>query len=88
MLLRIQRIGNFTRRFRSFSSDIEGEAINPYWTSMERRVVNRRTKPKGDGPSGRSDVSAHKTEEDHWLQAGVYDYQGAQLQLEKTPVKK
>ena len=49
----------------------EEEGIQSHWLSMESRVTRRRTKLAGEGPSGRSAVP--KSEEDMWLEAGVYD---------------
>ncbi len=48
--------------------------IQPMWTAMESRVTRRGLPRKLDGvpsPAGRTNVK--KTEEDHWLEAGVYD---------------
>jgi len=42
--------------------------LQPHWQSLERRVTGR--KPRRDGPSGRSNM--RKSEEDYWLEAGVY----------------
>jgi hypothetical protein len=34
---------------------IDEETLQAHWASMERRVKNRKPKPKGEGPSGRTD---------------------------------
>lgn len=47
------------------------ENIDPHWKSMESRVMNRKLKKKGEGPSGRSRVPP--SEEEYWLEAGVYE---------------
>lgn len=44
------------------------EDIQPYWKALESRVVNR--KSRRDGVSGR--FGERKSEEDYWLEAGVY----------------
>ena len=43
--------------------------IHPYWKALESRVVKR--KVSITGKSGRSEV--RKSDEDFWLDAGVYD---------------
>lgn len=47
----------------------ELEEIHPHWRAMESRVINR--KLSSTGKSGRSEV--RKSDEDYWLEAGVYD---------------
>ena len=44
--------------------------IQPHWLAMERRVLHRKPKLKGEGPSGRGAVP--KCEEDMWLEGGAY----------------
>jgi hypothetical protein len=46
--------------------------VQSMWTSMESRVTKRRLPAKlVPGASSRSNIK--KSEEDHWLQSGVYD---------------
>eukprot|EP00579_Thalassiosira_antarctica_P006764 CAMPEP_0201886986 /NCGR_PEP_ID=MMETSP0902-20130614/23736_1 /ASSEMBLY_ACC=CAM_ASM_000551 /TAXON_ID=420261 /ORGANISM="Thalassiosira antarctica, Strain CCMP982" /LENGTH=203 /DNA_ID=CAMNT_0048416761 /DNA_START=31 /DNA_END=642 /DNA_ORIENTATION=- len=51
----------------------EYEDVQPMWKSMESRVTKRRslTLEQSGGKSGRRNV--RKSEEDLWLEAGVYD---------------
>ena len=54
---------------RPLESAIEAAVVlDPHWGSLERRVTGR--KPRRDGPSGR--LNLRKSEEDYWLEAGVY----------------
>jgi hypothetical protein len=48
----------------------EYDNIDPYWKMMESRVINRKTKKKGEGKSGRSEVPP--TDEEFWHRAGLY----------------
>lgn len=49
------------------------EDLQPMWQAMERRVKNRPPpSPKGNGKSGRTNIK--KTEEDVWLEQGLYDH--------------
>jgi hypothetical protein len=52
--------------------DVMDEEIQPYWKALESRVKNRKSRIAGiNGQSGR--VGVRKTEEDFWLEAGLYD---------------
>ena len=42
------------------------------WQAMERRVKNRPPPRKEEGKSGRRNIK--KTEEDVWLEQGLYDH--------------
>jgi hypothetical protein len=46
----------------------EPGVLQPHWQSLERRVTGR--KPRKDGKTGRLNI--RKSEEDYWLEAGVY----------------
>ncbi|CAN0047381.1 unnamed protein product, partial [Phaeothamnion confervicola] len=48
----------------------EENFLQPEWRSLDRRLRNRRTREVGEGPRGRSNLK--KSEEDFWLEAGLY----------------
>ncbi len=48
----------------------DDDNIDPHWKMMESRVINRRTRKKGEGKSGRSEVPP--TDEEFWYKAGLY----------------
>jgi hypothetical protein len=51
--------------------DADGE-IAPYWKALESRVINRKSRMVGDNKQP-ARIGVRKTEEDFWLEAGVYD---------------
>lgn len=57
----------------SINGEVQGDDdLQGHWRSMESRVLNRPApKPRADGKRGRGSVPA--TDEDYWLQGGLYD---------------
>jgi hypothetical protein len=51
------------------------EELQPMWKEMESRVVKRRSRTieEAGGKVGRSNI--RRTDEEAWLQAGMYDHQ-------------
>lgn len=53
----------------------DDEDVQPMWRSMESRVTKRRSMTKEEatvsGKTGRRNIK--KTEEEYWLEEGVYD---------------
>src|SRR5690606_10649345 len=58
-------------RAKNEEHDAEDGALHAHWPSLARRVVQRKSRLKGEGPQGRTKPSP--TEEDMWLNANAYD---------------
>ena len=68
-------------------NDTEQEAqLHPHWQSMEKRVVMRKLRLKGEGPQGRS--RPPPTEEDMWLDADAYNLDRSKAGTRPKPWQK
>ena len=72
---RQEQLKRLERKFQEEpTNNIESdEELQPMWKDMESRVTKRRSRTLADtgGKTGRSNI--RKTDEEAWLQAGMYD---------------
>mmetsp|Transcript_17484 Transcript_17484/g.24303 ORF Transcript_17484/g.24303 Transcript_17484/m.24303 type:complete len:138 (-) Transcript_17484:59-472(-) len=67
------QLGKIAKKFQDPLQIDNYEDVQPMWKEMESRVTKRRTLTLAQrgGKSGRMNI--RKTEEEAWLQAGLYD---------------
>lgn len=70
---RKQQLDKLEQKFQQPLQITNDEDLQPMWKEMESRVTRRRTRTKeqADGKLGRKNIK--KTDEEAWLQAGLYD---------------
>jgi hypothetical protein len=70
---RKKQLEKLEKKFTEPSEIESDEELQPEWSAMESRVTNRRSRTLKEtgGKSGR--INVRKTDEDIWLQEGLYD---------------
>ena len=70
---RKQQLDKLERKFQEPLSIENDEELQPMWKDMESRVTRRRAVPihEAKGKHGRKNI--RRTDEDVWLNAGMYD---------------
>jgi len=81
---RKKQLEKLTQKFTAPAQAVESEDdVQPMWKEMESRVTKRRplTKAQRGGRVGR--INVRKTDEEIWLQEGLYDEQQVEKKEDK-----
>ena len=79
---RKKQLENLEKKFTEPAVKIESEEdLQPMWSSMEKRVKNRRPRTLNEtgGKTGRTNIKT--TDEELWLQEGLYDEESKKEQF-------